>query len=83
LTFAAKGLAKVGVRCVILSETKITNHRYTRMMLGYKVLLKKNPNKHQGGMALLWQLDHKALEVEAARIVTPNLITFQLVTGDK
>jgi hypothetical protein len=49
----------------------------------YKVLATKAPSKHRGGITLLWKLDHKAFEVEAARILTPNLITFQLVTGDK
>ncbi len=33
---------------------------------------------------MLWQPDHKGFEVETTRVVTPNLITFQLVvTGDE
>ena len=83
LTFAAKGLAKMGVRCAILSEMKITDDRYTCMMSGYKVLVTKSPSKHKGGIALLWQPDHEGFEVEATRVVTPNRITFQLVTGDE
>ena len=83
LTFAAKGLAKMGVGCAILSEMKITDDRYARMTSGYKVLSTKAPSKHKGGIALLWQPDHEGFEVEAARVVTPNLITFQLVTGDE
>jgi hypothetical protein len=83
LTFAAKGLAKMGVGCAILSEIKITNDRYTRMTLGYKVLVTKAPSKHQGGIALLWQPDREAFEVEAPKVVTSNLITFQLVTGNQ
>ena len=83
LTFAAKGLAKMGVGCAILSEMKITDDRYTRMTSGYKVLATKAPSKHQGGIALLWQPEHEAFEIEATKIVTPNLITFQLVTGDQ
>jgi hypothetical protein len=83
LTFAAKGLAKMGVGCAILSEMKITNDRYTRMTSGYKVLSTKAPSKNQGGIALLWQPDHEGFEVEATQVVTPNLITFQLVTGDE
>jgi hypothetical protein len=73
----------MGVGCAVLAEMKITDNHYARTMSGYKVLLAKAPSKHQGGIALLWQLDHKAFEVEAARIVTPNLITFQLVMGGK
>jgi hypothetical protein len=83
LTFAAKGLAKMGVGCAVLLEMINTNNCYTRMMSGYKVLSTKAPSKHQGGIALLWQPDHEAFEIEATRIVTPNLITFQLVMGDK
>ena len=83
LTFAAKGLAKMGVGRAVLSEMKVTDDRYTRMMSGYKVLVTKAPSKHKGGIALLWQPDHGGFEVEAARVVTPNLITFQLVTGDE
>ena len=83
LTFVAKGLAKMGVGCAILSEMKITDDRYTRMTSGYKVLATKAPSKHQGGIALLWQPDHEAFEKEATKIVTPNLITFQLVTRDQ
>jgi hypothetical protein len=62
---------------------KITKDRYACMALGYKVLLTKAPSKHQGEIAFLWQLDHEAFEVEATRIVTPNLITFHLVMVDK
>jgi hypothetical protein len=82
LTFAAKGLAKMGVGCAILCEMKITHDHYTRMTSGYKVLATKAPCKHQGGIALLWQPEYKAFEIVATKIVTPNLITFQLVTGD-
>jgi hypothetical protein len=73
----------MGVGFAILSEMKITDDRYTRMTSGYKVLSTKAPSKHKEGIALLWQPDHEGFEVEATRVVTPNLITFQLVTGDE
>jgi hypothetical protein len=38
LTFAAKGLTKMGVGCVVLLEMKITDNCYACMTLGYKVL---------------------------------------------
>jgi hypothetical protein len=47
LTFATKGLAKMGVGCVILSEMKVTDDRYTRTTSGYKVLSTKAPSKHK------------------------------------
>jgi hypothetical protein len=79
----AKGLAKMGVGCADLSEMKIANDCYARTMSGYKVLSTRAPRKHQGGIALLWKPDHEAFEVEAARIVTPNLIIFQMVMGEE
>jgi hypothetical protein len=45
LTFAAKGLAKMGVGCAILSEMKITDDRYAHMTSGYKVLSTKSPEQ--------------------------------------
>jgi len=38
---------------------------------------------NQGGIALLWKESHPRYEVELARIATPKLLTFQLVTGDE
>ena len=31
----------------------------------------------------MWRENHPGVEVEATRILTPNLLTFQLVTGDE
>ena len=83
MKFVATGLAKMGVGCLILSEMKITDDCYIHMTSGYKVLSKKAPSKHQWGIALLWQPECVGFEVEATRVMTPNLITFQLVTGDE
>ena len=35
----------------------------------------------QGGIALLWTAEHQHFEVEAVNIVSPNMLTFQLVMG--
>ena len=67
----------------ILTEMKITDDCYPHLALGYKVLLSKAVSRNQGGIALLWKEDHKGFEVESACICTPNLLTFQLVTGDE
>ncbi len=34
----------------------------------------------QGGIALLWTAGHQDFEIEAVKIVSPNVLTFQLVT---
>ncbi len=50
---------------------------------GYKILASKATSHNQGGIAILWKKNHGGYEVESACIVMPNLLTFQLVTGDK
>jgi hypothetical protein len=39
----------------------------------------KATSPQQGGVALLWEEGHQDFEVEAVTIVSPNLLTFQLV----
>ncbi len=73
----------MGVDVAVLTEMKITDDRYPHFMSGYKVLSSKAASRHQGGIALLWRENHPGVEVEAARILAPNLLTFQLVTGDE
>jgi hypothetical protein len=81
LASAAKGLAQMGIRAAILMEMKITDNRYPKLTLGYKVILSKARTNKQGGIALVWKEGHSSFEVEAARVVTPNLLTFQLIAG--
>jgi len=83
LTSAAKGLAQMGVGLAVVLETKITDARYTRLASGYKILASRAASHNQGGIALLWKEDHQGFEVESAKILTLNLLTFQLVTGDE
>jgi hypothetical protein len=83
LTSAAKGLAQMGVNCAVLTEEKITNDKYPRCASGFKIISSKATSLSQGGITLLWNKGHASYEVEAAKIVTPNLLTFQLVMGYK
>jgi hypothetical protein len=50
---------------------------------GYKILALKAASHNQGGIALLWKENCGEYEVELVRIVMPNLLTFQLVTGNE
>ncbi len=43
----------------------------------------KATSPQQGGVALLWEEGHQDFEVEAVTIVSPNLLTFQLVMGEE
>jgi hypothetical protein len=83
LTSAAKGLVQLGVNCAVLTEVKIMNNKYSRCASGFKAILSIVLSHSQGGVALLWNEGHASFEVEAAIIITPNLLTFQLVTGYK
>ena len=82
LASAAKGLVQMGVAVAVLTEMKVTDDRYPHFTSGYKVLSSKAASRNQGGIALVWRENHPGVEVEATRILTPNLLTFQLVTGD-
>ncbi len=59
------------------------DNRHPCLASGYKILVPKATNHNLGGIALLWKENHWGYEVEPACIVTPNLLTFQLVTGNK
>ena len=80
---AAKGLAQMGVGAAVLMEVKITDNRYPKYASGYTIIPSKAMIHKQGEVALVWKDGHDSFEVEAARVVTPNLLTLQLVTGYK
>jgi hypothetical protein len=80
---ATKGLAQMGVGIGILTKTKTTNDWYSKSLSGYRMLLSKVASPHQGGIGLIWREDHDGFEVKAVRPLTPNLMSFQLVTGNK
>ncbi len=83
LSSAAKDLVQMGVSLAVLTETKVTDNRHPCLALGYKTLASKASSHNQGGIALLWKENHGEYELELVCILTPNLLTFQLVTGNK
>ena len=64
-------------------KTKLTDNCHPHLASGYKILASKATSHSQGGIALLWRDNHGGYEVKLAQICTPNLLTFQLVTGDE
>jgi hypothetical protein len=74
---------KMGVDCEVLTKTKVTNNKYPRCESGFNVISLKAASHSQEGVALLWNKGHASFKVKAVNIVTPNLLTFQLVTGYK
>jgi hypothetical protein len=71
----------MGVGCTVLTEIKLTNDRYPRFISGCHVIASKAASPHQGGIAVLWKPRHWDFEVEAVHVASPNILTFQLVTG--
>jgi hypothetical protein len=73
---AAKGLRQMGIGCVVLTETKLTEDRYPKHIGGYHVITLKATSPQQGEIALLWTAEHWDFEVEAVNIASPNILTF-------
>jgi hypothetical protein len=81
LAAAANGLCQMGVGCTVLTETKLTDKKYPRFVLGYHVIALKAASLHQGWIVVLWRPGHWDFEVEAVHVASPNILTFQRVTG--
>ncbi len=73
----------MGVGLAILTETKVTDNCHPCLLSGYKILALKAESHNQGGVALLWKENCREYKVESVHDITPNLLTFQLVTGDE
>ncbi len=83
LAAAARGLRQMGIGRCVLTKTKLTDDRYSKTTSGSRVISSKAMSPQQGGVALLWEEGHQGFEIEAVTIVSPNLLTFQLVTGEE
>ena len=83
LTQAAAGLAQMGVDIAVLQETKIVNEKYTKAAAGYTIHCSKAVSIRQGGVGLLWKDIDSRFEVELVEFMNgPNVVTFQVVTGN-
>ncbi len=65
-----------------LTKTKLTDDWYPKIVSGYQVIWSKVTSPQQGGVVLLWEEGNQDFKAEAVNIVSPNLLTFQLVTGE-
>ena len=73
-------MAATGVDLGIFMETKTTDGVYTRFSSGYNVTASNAVSASQGGIALFWR-DKELYEVEEVAMCGPNVLTFELVTG--
>jgi hypothetical protein len=81
---AAAGLAKMEVGLAVLTETKLVDDRHPKTASGYTIMCSKAVSRHQGGVALMWKENDPKFEVELVLFNNgPNIVTFQLTTGDE
>ena len=84
LSQAATGLAQMGVDIAVLQETKFVNKKYTKAASGYTIMCSKAVSIRQGGVGLLWKEGDSRFKVELVAFKNgPNVVTFQVVTGDR
>jgi hypothetical protein len=79
---ALRAIAQVNVDITILTETKLTDDRYIKYSHGYEVIATTSKSSAQGGVALSYR-DDEAWQVEAVKRFEPNVIGFELVTGNR
>ena len=81
LEAALRGMSQANMDLGILQEKKLTDGIYTRGSDGYSVVKTDTLSRHRGGVVIFHRpAPHFA--VEAARKYGPNMIGFQLVTGE-
>jgi len=84
LAQAAAGLAQMKVGLAVLTETKLVDERHPKTASGYTIMCSKAVSGHQGGVALAWKENDPKFEVKLVLFNnSPNIVTFQLTTGDE
>ena len=78
MTQAAAGLVQMRVGLAVLTETKLVNDRHPKTVSGYSIMCSKALSGHQG------KENDPKFEVELVLFNNgPNIVTFQLTTGDE
>jgi hypothetical protein len=72
---------KMHMDIVILTEMKLTDERHIKRAFGYDIVVTKAISPHQGSVALISRTS-EYWHVESVRCHGPNVIGFQLVTGE-
>jgi hypothetical protein len=84
LAQAAAGLVQMRVGLAVLTETRLVDDRHPKTASGYTIMCSKAVSGHQGGVALVWKENDPKFEVESVLFNNgPNIVTFQLTTGDE
>jgi hypothetical protein len=64
----------------ILTETKFANEMYPRSYAGYHIRATEASNV-QGGVVLFWREQLAVFSVESVKLIVPNILGFELVSG--
>ena len=79
---AARSLERLNVDVAVIQETKFTNTDFAaRKWAGYDILTAAAATTNCGGIALLVKADEQRFSVENAKVVGPNVISCELITG--
>ena len=82
LEAALWGLSQANMDLGIFQEMKLMDRIYTRGLAGYSFVATDAPSRHRGGVVIFHRpAPHFA--VEAVQQFGPNIIGFQLVTGER
>ena len=79
---ALQGMSQANMDLGILQETKLTDGVCTRVSVGYKVIATDAPSRHRGGVTLFYRPTPHFV-VEAVERCGPNVMVFQVVTGER
>ena len=82
LELALRRMSQANMDLDIFQETKLTDGIYTRELAGYSVVATDAPSRHRGRVAVFhWPSQH--FVVEAVQQLSPNVVGFQLATGER
>jgi hypothetical protein len=77
-----RAMHKMHMDIGILTEMRLTDERHAKRAFCYDVVATKAISPHQGGIALIYRTS-EYWQVESVRCHGPNVIGFQLVTGER
>ena len=82
LESALRGMAQANMDLGIFQETKCTDGIHTCALSGYSIVATDTPSRHRGGVAVFYQ-QSPHFAVEAVQQFSPNVVGFQLATGER
>ena len=82
LELALRGMYQAKTDLGIFQETKVTDGIYTRGLAGYIVVATDATSRHRYGVAVFYRTALN-FAVEAIRQFGPNVVSFQMATGER